>query len=40
MNHVLHVLVDFILTSFKESVKTYVLKYKNCVIKDMLPEEF
>ena len=40
MNHVLHVLVDFILTLFKQSFKIYLLKYKNRVIKNMFPERF
>ena len=33
MNHVLHVLVNFIFTLFKQSVKIYLFKYKNRVIK-------
>ena len=33
MNHVLHVLVNFIFTLFKQYVKIYLFKYKNRVIK-------
>ena len=40
MSHVLPVLINFILTLFKQSVKIYQLKYKNRVIKNMLPERF
>ena len=35
-----HVLVNFAFTLFKKSIKTYLLKYKNHVIKDMLHRGF
>ena len=33
MNHLLHVLLNFILTFLKQPVKIYMLKYKNLVTK-------